>query len=32
MFGKVKPPCTYWNVMHVIVDRTDWAARWLVPK
>ena len=23
---------TYWNVKDVIVARTDWAARWLVPK
>ena len=23
---------TYWNVRHVSVERTDWAARWLVSK
>ena len=24
--------CTYWNVTHAVVERTVWAARWLVSK
>ena len=30
--GIIKTGNTYWNVMHVRVERTDWAARWVVPK
>ena len=30
--GVVHTGYTYWNVKDVIVVRTDWAARWLVPK
>ena len=30
--GSMDSKNTYWNVIPVIVARTDWAARWLVPK